>query len=155
IEIVSEPDMRSAREAGAYLRALKQIIEYTGVSDANMEEGSLRVDANISIREHGETRLGTKTEVKNMNSASGVERALEAEFNRQVAIIEGGGKVEQQTMLWDAARGEVRPARSKEQSHDYRYFPEPDLPPLILSTEWIERQRKELPELPRDRRERF
>jgi aspartyl-tRNA(Asn)/glutamyl-tRNA(Gln) amidotransferase subunit B len=145
IEIVSEPDMRSAREAGAYLRALKQIIEYTGVSDANMEEGSLRVDANISIREHGETKLGTKTEVKNMNSFSGVERALEAEFNRQVAIIESGGKVEQQTMLWDAARGEVRPARSKEQSHDYRYFPEPDLPPLVLSKEWIEKQRKALP----------
>jgi aspartyl-tRNA(Asn)/glutamyl-tRNA(Gln) amidotransferase subunit B len=155
IEIVSEPDMRSAREAGAYLRALKQIIEYTGVSDANMEEGSLRVDANISIREHGETKLGTKTEVKNMNSFSGVERALEAEFNRQVAIIESGGKVEQQTMLWDAARGEVRPARSKEQSHDYRYFPEPDLPPLVLSKEWIEKQRKALPELPRERRERF
>ena len=155
IEIVSEPDMRSSTEAGAYLRALKQIIEYTGVSDAIMEEGSLRVDANISIREHGETKLGTKTEVKNMNSFSGVERALEAEFSRQAAIIVGGGRVEQQTMLWDGARGEVRPARSKEQSHDYRYFPEPDLPPLTLSREWIEKQRKELPELPRDRRDRF
>jgi aspartyl-tRNA(Asn)/glutamyl-tRNA(Gln) amidotransferase subunit B len=155
IEIVSEPDMRSSREAGAYLRALKQIIEYTGVSDANMEEGSLRVDANISIRERGETGLGTKTEVKNLNSFSGVERALEAEFHRQAQVVAGGGRVEQQTMLWDGARGEVRPARSKEGSHDYRYFPEPDLPPLVLAPAWIAQQREELPELPRDRRDRF
>ena len=155
IEIVSEPDLRSSNEAGAYLRALKQIIEYTGVSDANMEEGSLRVDANISIRERGETRLGTKTEVKNLNSFSGVERALEAEFHRQARVVNGGGRVEQQTMLWDGARGEVRPARSKEGSHDYRYFPEPDLPPLVLAPDWIARQREELPELPRDRRDRF
>jgi aspartyl-tRNA(Asn)/glutamyl-tRNA(Gln) amidotransferase subunit B len=155
IEIVSEPDLRSSREAGAYLRALKHIIEYTGVSDANMEEGSLRVDANISIRERGETSLGTKTEVKNLNSFSGVERALEAEFVRQAALLDGGGAVEQQTMLWDGGRGEVRPARSKEGSHDYRYFPEPDLPPLVLAPEWIERQREELPELPQARRKRL
>jgi aspartyl-tRNA(Asn)/glutamyl-tRNA(Gln) amidotransferase subunit B len=155
IEIVSEPDMRSAKEAGAYLRTLKQIIEYTEVSDANMEAGSLRVDANISIRERGETSLGTKTEVKNLNSFSGVERALEAEFRRQAALVGGGGAVEQQTMLWDGARGEVRPARSKEASHDYRYFPEPDLPPLVLAPDWIARQRKELPELPRERRQRM
>jgi aspartyl-tRNA(Asn)/glutamyl-tRNA(Gln) amidotransferase subunit B len=155
IEIVSEPDMRSSREAGAYLRALKQIIEYTGVSDANMEAGSLRVDANISIRECGETALGTKTEVKNLNSFSGVERALESEFRRQVGVVSGGGSVEQQTMLWDGAHGEVRPARSKEASHDYRYFPEPDLPPLVLATKWITAQRAALPELPRERRERM
>ena len=154
-EIVSEPDMRSAQEAGAYLRALKQILEFTDVSDVNMEEGSLRVDANVSARPRGETKLGTKTEVKNMNSFSGVERALDAEFARQVNVLERGGRVEQQTMLWDGARGVVRPARSKEGSHDYRYFPEPDLPPLVLSKEWIDEQRRSLPELPAARRARF
>jgi aspartyl-tRNA(Asn)/glutamyl-tRNA(Gln) amidotransferase subunit B len=155
IEIVSEPDMRSAREAGAYLRALKQVIEYTGVSDANMEEGSLRVDANVSARIRGETKLGTKTEIKNLNSFSGVERALEVEFGRQVEILESGGEITQQTMLWDAARSEVRPARSKEASHDYRYFPEPDLPPLRLSPEWIKQMCDDLPELPSAKRVRF
>ncbi len=155
IEIVSEPDMRSAREAGAYLRALKQMIEYTGVSDANMEEGSLRVDANVSARIRGETKLGTKTEVKNLNSFSGVERALELEFARQVELIESGGEVTQQTMLWDANKGEVRPARSKEGSHDYRYFPEPDLPPLQLSQTWIKQMCDDLPELPSAKRLRF
>jgi aspartyl-tRNA(Asn)/glutamyl-tRNA(Gln) amidotransferase subunit B len=155
IEIVSEPDMRSAREAGAYLRALKQVIEYTGVSDANMEEGSLRVDANVSARLRGETKLGTKTEVKNLNSFSGVERALELEFARQVELIESGGEVTQQTMLWDANKGEVRPARSKEASHDYRYFPEPDLPPLRLAPDWIKRACDDLPELPAAKRARF
>lgn len=154
IEIVSEPDLRGSREAGAYLRVLKQILEYMQVSDVSMEEGSLRVDANVSARRRGETRLGTKTEVKNMNSFSGVERALEVEFRRQVALLAGGGTVEQQTMLWDAAAGAVRPARSKEGSHDYRYFPEPDLPPLILAAEWIERVRDTLPELPAARRVR-
>jgi aspartyl-tRNA(Asn)/glutamyl-tRNA(Gln) amidotransferase subunit B len=155
IEIVSEPDLRSAEQAGAYLRVLKQILEYVDVSDVNMEEGSLRVDANVSARRRGETKLGTKTEVKNMNSFSGVERALEVEFSRQVGVLEAGGTIEQQTMLWDGNAGEVRPARSKEGSHDYRYFPEPDLPPLILATEWIERARHDLPELPAARRSRF
>ena len=155
IEIVSEPDMRSAAEAGAYLRTLKQLLEYTDVSDVNMEEGSLRVDANVSARLHGESRLGTKTEVKNMNSFSGVERALEAEFVRQCALLDAGGRVEQQTMLWDGAAGVVRPARSKEASHDYRYFPEPDLPPLVLEPEFVGRVRAELPELPAARRTRF
>jgi aspartyl-tRNA(Asn)/glutamyl-tRNA(Gln) amidotransferase subunit B len=155
IEIVSEPDMRSAREAGAYLRALKQVIEYTGVSDANMEEGSLRVDANVSARLRGETKLGTKTEVKNLNSFSGVERALELEFARQIELLESGGEVTQQTMLWDANRGEVRPARSKEASHDYRYFPEPDLPPLRLAPDWIKQACANLPELPAAKRARF
>ena len=155
IEIVSEPDMRSSTEAGAYLRTLKQILEYLDVSDVNMEEGSLRVDANVSARPAGETRLGTKTEVKNMNSFSGVERALEAEFARQCAMLERGEKVQQQTMLWDGARGEVRPSRTKEGSNDYRYFPEPDLPPLILTKDWIGKIGSSLPELPAERRERF
>ncbi|MFN2564729.1 MAG: Asp-tRNA(Asn)/Glu-tRNA(Gln) amidotransferase subunit GatB [Gemmatimonadaceae bacterium] len=155
IEIVSEPDMRSARAAGAYLRVLKQVLEYTGVSDVSMEEGSLRVDANVSTRPRGETKLGTKTEVKNMNSFSGVERALEAEFARQCALLDGGGRVQQQTMLWDGASGTVRPARTKEESHDYRYFPEPDLLPLVLTLEEIDQVRRAMPELPRDRQARF
>jgi aspartyl-tRNA(Asn)/glutamyl-tRNA(Gln) amidotransferase subunit B len=155
IEIVSEPDIRSAAEAGSYLRLLKQVLEYVDVSDLNMEEGSLRVDANISIRERGASKLGTKTEVKNMNSFSGVERALEAEFGRQVAIVEAHGAVQQETLLWDADRASVRPARSKEGSHDYRYFPDPDLPPLRLTKDWIARIRDRLPELPDARRRRF
>jgi aspartyl-tRNA(Asn)/glutamyl-tRNA(Gln) amidotransferase subunit B len=155
IEIVSEPDMRSAAEAGAYLRTLKQILEYMDVSDVSMEEGSLRVDANVSARRHGESTLGQKTEVKNMNSFSGVERAIEVEFARQCAVLDAGGTVEQQTMLWDAGVGQVRPARAKEGSHDYRYFPEPDLPPLVLEPKFISRLRENLPELPRQRRERF
>ena len=155
IEIVSEPDMRSAEEAGAYLRLLKEILEYTGVSDVNMEEGSLRVDANVSARLRGETKLGTKTEVKNMNSFSGVERALVAEYRRQCEVLAAGGRVHQQTMLWDGVRGEVRPARAKEGSHDYRYFPEPDLAPLVLAPAWIDGVRKSLPELPHAKRQRI
>ena len=155
IEVVSEPDMRSARAAGAYLRVLKQLLEYIGVSDVSMEEGSLRVDANVSARPRGEAKLGTKTEVKNMNSFSGVERALESEFARQCALLESGGKVQQQTMLWDADSGTVRPARSKEESHDYRYFPEPDLLPLVVTSEEVDVVRREMPELPRDRQARF
>jgi aspartyl-tRNA(Asn)/glutamyl-tRNA(Gln) amidotransferase subunit B len=155
IEIVSEPDMRSSAEAGSYLRLLKQILEYMDVSDVSMEEGSLRVDANVSAREAGATTLGQKTEVKNMNSFSGVERALEVEFARQCAILTGGGKVEQQTMLWDASSGQVRPARTKEASHDYRYFPEPDLPPLVIESRLIDDARDRMPELPDARRTRF
>jgi aspartyl-tRNA(Asn)/glutamyl-tRNA(Gln) amidotransferase subunit B len=155
IEIVSEPDMRSAAQAGAYLRTLKQILEYLGVSDVSMEEGSLRVDANVSARRRGARALGTKTEVKNMNSFSGVERALEVEFVRQVGVLAEGGTVHQQTMMWDAGAGAVRPSRTKEGSHDYRYFPEPDLPPLVLAADWIDRQRHDLPELPAGRRARF
>jgi aspartyl-tRNA(Asn)/glutamyl-tRNA(Gln) amidotransferase subunit B len=155
IEIVSEPDMRSSEEAGAYLRVLKQILAYMDVSDVSMEEGSLRVDANVSARERGQTTLGTKTEVKNMNSFSAVERALETEFARQCALLDRGEKVEQQTMLWDGNTGSVRPARSKEQSHDYRYFPEPDLPPLVLGGDWIHELRESLPEMPAHRRERY
>ncbi|HXG72043.1 MAG TPA: Asp-tRNA(Asn)/Glu-tRNA(Gln) amidotransferase subunit GatB [Gemmatimonadaceae bacterium] len=155
IEIVSEPDMRSAQAAGEYLRTVKQILQYLDVSDVSMEEGSLRVDANISVRLHGESQLGTKTEVKNMNSFHGVERALESEFDRQCALIGAGGKVEQQTLLWDGARETVRPSRTKEGSHDYRYFPEPDLRPLMLDKAWIARMREELPELPDARRKRL
>jgi aspartyl-tRNA(Asn)/glutamyl-tRNA(Gln) amidotransferase subunit B len=155
IEIVSEPDLRSAADAGAYLRALKRILEYTGVSDVSMEEGSLRVDANISARLAGATALGTKTEVKNLNSFSGVERALDAEFARQCAILDAGGHIEQQTMLWDANASAVRPARSKEGSHDYRYFPEPDLPPLVLPASLIDAVRSTLPELPAARQRRY
>jgi aspartyl-tRNA(Asn)/glutamyl-tRNA(Gln) amidotransferase subunit B len=155
IEIVSEPDLRSVADTDVYLKRLKRVLEYLEVSDANMEEGSLRVDANISIREAGHPTLGTKTEIKNMNSFSGVERALEAEFRRQVAVVESGGRVAQQTMLWDAHRGEVRPARSKEESHDYRYFPEPDLPPLRLTSAWLAEVRSQIPELPDARRRRL
>ena len=155
IEIVSEPDIRSAAGAGAYLRTLKQILQYLDVSDVSMEEGSLRVDANISVREPGQVKLGTKTEVKNMNSFSAVERALDSEFARQCSLVDSGGKVEQQTLLWDSAREVVRPSRTKEGSHDYRYFPEPDLRPLLLDARWMERVRDELPELPEARRKRL
>jgi aspartyl-tRNA(Asn)/glutamyl-tRNA(Gln) amidotransferase subunit B len=155
IEIVSEPDIRTSADAGAYLRTLKQILQYLEVSDVSMEEGSLRVDANISVRPHGQSKLGTKTEVKNMNSFSAVERALDAEFERQCALIDSGGSVEQQTLLWDGARESVRPSRTKEGSHDYRYFPEPDLLPLMLDDKWIGDARKHLPELPDARKKRL
>jgi aspartyl-tRNA(Asn)/glutamyl-tRNA(Gln) amidotransferase subunit B len=155
IEIVSEPDIRASADADAYLRSLKEILEYAGVSDVSMERGSLRVDANVSARLHGATQLGTRTEVKNMNSFSGVVKAIEVEFDRQCAVLDAGGAIEQQTMLWDANSGEVRPARSKEGSHDYRYFPEPDLPPLVLSAERIAAIRSSIPELPEARRERY
>jgi len=155
IEIVSEPDIRTAAAAGAYLRTLKQILQYLDVSDVSMEEGSLRVDANISVRPPGQSKLGTKTEVKNMNSFSGVEKALEAEFERQCALIDAGGKVQQQTLLWDGARETVRPSRTKEGSHDYRYFPEPDLGPLMLDQKWMDHTNKDLPELPEPRKKRL
>jgi aspartyl-tRNA(Asn)/glutamyl-tRNA(Gln) amidotransferase subunit B len=155
IEIVSEPDMRSSEEAGAYLRTLRQILHYLRVSDVSMEEGSLRVDANISARPAGQKELGTKTEVKNMNSFSGVERALDFEFARQCAILGRGEKVSQQTLLWDANKGEARVSRTKEGSHDYRYFPEPDLLPLVLDPNWINEIRASIPELPADRKKRL
>jgi aspartyl-tRNA(Asn)/glutamyl-tRNA(Gln) amidotransferase subunit B len=155
IEIVSEPDIRTSAAAGAYLRTLKQILQYLDVSDVSMEEGSLRVDANISVRPPGQTKLGTKTEVKNMNSFSAVEKALEAEFARQCALLDSGGKVEQQTLLWDATKETVRPSRTKEGSHDYRYFPEPDLRPLMLDSKWVDNSRKDLPELPAAKKTRL
>jgi aspartyl-tRNA(Asn)/glutamyl-tRNA(Gln) amidotransferase subunit B len=154
-EIVSEPDLRSPAEARAYLATLRQILVYAGVSDCSMEQGSLRVDANISIRQAGDSRLGTKTEVKNMNSFANVERALEAERARQIALVESGQRVEQVTLLFNAGTGQVKPTRSKEESHDYRYFPDPDLPPLVLSPAWIDEQRAVLPELPEAKRARL
>ncbi|HEX3275963.1 MAG TPA: Asp-tRNA(Asn)/Glu-tRNA(Gln) amidotransferase subunit GatB [Gemmatimonadales bacterium] len=154
-EIVSEPDLRSPAEARAYLTTLRQILVYVGVGDCSMEQGSLRVDANISIRRPGETSLGTKTEVKNLNSFANVERALEAERARQIERAERGERIAQVTLLFHAASGQVRELRSKEESHDYRYFPDPDLPPLVLDEDWIERQRAALPELPEARRMRL
>jgi aspartyl-tRNA(Asn)/glutamyl-tRNA(Gln) amidotransferase subunit B len=154
-EIVSQPDLRSPTEARAYLGTLRQILVYAGVSDCSMEQGSLRVDANISVRRAGDTRLGTKTEVKNMNSFANVERALEAERARQVALVEAGERVSQVTLLFNAGTGQVKPTRSKEESHDYRYFPDPDLPPLVLAPAWIADQQAGLPELPEARRSRF
>lgn len=154
-EIVGGPDLRSPAEARAWLTALRQILLYTGASDCSMEEGSLRVDANLSIRRPGAAELGTKTEVKNMNSFANVERALEAERARQIALLESGRPVKSVTLLFDAATGAVRPTRSKEESHDYRYFPDPDLPPLRLTADWERRQREALPELPDARRRRF
>jgi aspartyl-tRNA(Asn)/glutamyl-tRNA(Gln) amidotransferase subunit B len=154
-EIVSGPDLRSPAEARAYLVALKQILVYAGVSDCSMEKGTLRVDANLSLRPAGQAELGTKTEIKNMNSFANVERALMAERERQVGLLESGGRVEQVTLLFNAAAGTVRPTRSKEESHDYRYFPDPDLPPLVLSDVFIDEQRRALPELPEARRTRM
>ena len=155
VEIVSEPDLRSAAEAREYCARLKEILAYTEVSDANMEEGSLRVDANVSVRLRGAGHLGTKTEIKNMNSFSGVERAIAVEFERQCALVDAGEAVVQETLLWDADRQTIRPARGKEGSHDYRYFPEPDLPVLVLAAADIDRERRSLPELPAARRARL
>jgi len=155
VEIVTEPDLRSAADVRAFLTTLKQLLEYTEVSDCSMEEGSLRADANVSIRPVGDTELGTKTEIKNVNSFSGVEKAIELEVRRQIEVVEAGGTVHGETLLWDDHRGSLRSMRSKEESHDYRYFPEPDLPPLIVSADTIEEARRDLPELPRARRLRF
>ncbi|HEX6588037.1 MAG TPA: Asp-tRNA(Asn)/Glu-tRNA(Gln) amidotransferase subunit GatB [Longimicrobiales bacterium] len=155
IEIVSEPDLRTPAEARAYLTKLKQVIQYLGVSDADMEKGSLRVDANVSVRPQGSTTLGTKTEVKNMNSFANVERAITYEIERQSELVRRGGAVSHETLLWDAQRGVARVMRSKEESHDYRYFEEPDLPPLVLSRETIEEIRASLSELPAARERRF
>ncbi len=155
IEIVSEPDIRSAREASLYLQKIRQIVRYLGICDGNMEEGSLRCDANVSIRLRGRQELGTKTEVKNMNSFRNVERALEYEINRQISLVESGGQVIQQTRLWDANQLETRPMRSKEEAHDYRYFPDPDLAQVVVDEHLLERVRASLPEMPEMRRERL
>jgi aspartyl-tRNA(Asn)/glutamyl-tRNA(Gln) amidotransferase subunit B len=154
-EIVSEPDIRTPEEAFEYLTRLKEILLYTGVSDCNMEEGSLRCDANVSVRPRGQERFGTKAEVKNVNSFKFIRAALEYEIERQVETIESGGRVEQETRLWNANEGRTYSMRSKEQAHDYRYFPEPDLPPLLLSEEFLSETRKKLPELPAARRARM
>jgi len=155
IEIVGGPDLRSPAEARAYLLTLKQLLEYIGISDCDMEKGSLRVDANVSVRRAGETALSTRTEVKNINSFAFVEKALTVERDRQIALVESGGSVTQQTLLYDSKENAVRPQRSKEESHDYRYFPEPDLPPLVLTPEFVAEQQSELPELPAAKRDRF
>ncbi len=155
IEIVSEPDLRNGTEAYLYLTKIKQLVQYLGICDGNMEEGSLRCDANISVRLKGETKLGTKAEVKNMNSFRNVEKAINYEIERQIDIIEDGGTIVQQTLLWDADLNEIRPMRSKEEAHDYRYFPEPDLLPVIVDTAWEKDIASKLPELPDVRRERF
>jgi aspartyl-tRNA(Asn)/glutamyl-tRNA(Gln) amidotransferase subunit B len=155
IEIVSEPDIRTADEAVEYLTRLKEILLYTGVSDCNMEEGSLRCDANVSVRPKGQAKLGTKAEVKNVNSFRFIHAALEYEIERQIEVIESGGRVVQETRLWNSTEGRSYSMRSKEQAHDYRYFPEPDLPPLIVSAEFLSETRKKLPELPEARRARM
>jgi aspartyl-tRNA(Asn)/glutamyl-tRNA(Gln) amidotransferase subunit B len=155
IEIVSEPDIRTPAEAFDYLTLLKEILLYTAVSDCNMEEGSLRCDANVSVRLKGAERFGTKAEVKNVNSFRFIRAALEYEIERQIEVIESGGRVMQETRLWNSSEGRTYSMRSKEQAHDYRYFPEPDLPPLVLTPEYIERKRAELPELPEARRARM
>lgn len=155
MEIVSEPDMRSAEEAVLYLNKLKQILTYLGICDGNMDEGSLRCDANISIRLKGDTKLGTKAEVKNMNSFRNVEKAIEYEIERQIDIIEDGGKIIQQTLLWNAELNQVFPMRTKEEAHDYRYFPDPDLMPVIVDEKWRGEIGAKLPELPDERRNRF
>ena len=154
IEIVTGPDLRSPAEARAYLLTLKQVLEYVGVSDCDMEKGSLRVDANVSVRRPG-AALGVKVEVKNINSFAYVEKALGLERDRQIAVLGEGGTITQQTLLYDSKANAVRPQRTKEESHDYRYFPEPDLPPLILRDELIVAERGQLPELPATKRERF
>ncbi len=155
IEIVSEPDVRTSHEAHQYLSMIKQIVTYLGICDGNMEEGSLRCDANVSVRLRGEKKFGTKTEVKNMNSFRNVERALDYEINRQIILIEDGGVVVQETLLWDADKNVAVPMRSKEEAHDYRYFPEPDLVPVLVDEAWIARVKSTLPELPKERRDRF
>jgi aspartyl-tRNA(Asn)/glutamyl-tRNA(Gln) amidotransferase subunit B len=154
-EIVSEPDMRSPEEAYGYLTRLKEIILYTGVSDCNMEEGSLRCDANISVRPRGQKEFGTKTEVKNVNSFRFIKQALEYEIERHIGIIEAGGSITQETRLYNANEGKTHGMRSKEQAHDYRYFPEPDLLPLVVDKKWQAAIRASLPELPQARRQRM
>ena len=155
LEIVSEPDMRSADEAVAYLRKLHSLVRYLDVSDGNMQEGSFRCDANVSIRPRGQEEFGTRAELKNINSFRFVEKAIHYEVDRQIDILEDGGEVVQETRLYDADRNETRSMRSKEEAHDYRYFPDPDLPPMVLDDAFIEDVRNTLPELPHVRQQRF
>src|SRR6266704_629436 len=155
VEIVSEPDIRSSEEAHAYLTALRQIMLYTGVSDCNMEEGSLRCDANVSVRLRGSKEFGTKVEVKNLNSFRYLQKALEYEIERHIGVLECGGRLSQETRLWNQAEGRTVSMRSKEKAHDYRYFPEPDLLHVHISSAWREEVRRSLPELPEAKRTRF
>ncbi len=155
MEIVSEPDISSAEEARAYMEALREIVRYLGVCDGNLEEGSLRCDANISIRPVGQKEYGTRAEVKNMNSFRALQRAIEYEIDRQIDIVEAGGKVVQETRLWNDEKGITSSMRSKEEAHDYRYFPEPDLVPMKFDKEWVEQIRATMPELPEAKRNRY
>ncbi|MGD8371973.1 MAG: Asp-tRNA(Asn)/Glu-tRNA(Gln) amidotransferase subunit GatB [Syntrophobacterales bacterium] len=155
IEVVSEPDLRTPEEASTYLKKLRDIVRYLDICDGNMEEGSLRCDANISLRPVGSEGFGVKTELKNMNSFRFVQRALEYEIKRQRAILEQGGTIVQETRLWDSDKGVTHGMRGKEEAHDYRYFPDPDLVPVVVDDEWIEKVRKELPELPDAKKTRF
>lgn len=155
LEIVTEPDIRSAAEAVAYARALHGLVVWLGICDGNMQEGSFRCDANVSVRRKGDTKLGTRTEIKNVNSFRFLERAILYEARRQIETLEDGGTIIQETRLYDSDRDETRSMRTKEDAHDYRYFPDPDLPPLAISDEWIERTRQNMPDLPADRRTRF
>ncbi len=155
IEIVTQPDLRSPKEATLFLTKLKQILEYLEICSGNMEEGSLRCDANISVRPVGQQKLGVKTEVKNMNSFKAVEKALNFEIERQIGLLDSGKKIVQETLLWDAEKEEIAPMRSKEESHDYRYFPEPDLVVFNVGGNWVEEIKKSLPELPEARKTRF
>ena len=155
IEIVSEPDLRTPKEAYEYLKKIRQIVQYLEICDGNMEEGSLRCDANVSIRPRGQKELGTRTELKNMNSFRNVERAITFEIERQIELVESGGEVVQKTLLWDPNKLETREMRSKEEAHDYRYFPEPDLPPIIINSEMLDYIQTDLPELPDVRLRRF
>src|SRR6201997_5373725 len=154
-EIVSEPDLRSPTEAHAYLTALKEVMLYTEVSDCNMEEGSLRCDANVSVRRRGAEKFGTKAEVKNLNSFRFLQRALEYEIERQISVLESGGRIFQETRLWNVAAGRTEPMRSKEFAHDYRYFPDPDLLPVHVDSAWLAEIERQMPELPEARRRRF
>ena len=155
IEIVSEPDMRSAEEAVAYLKSLRAILLYLGICDGNLEEGSFRCDANVSIRPWGQAEFGTRTELKNMNSFRNIQRAIDYEVQRQIDVIEDGEVIIQETRLFDVTKGETRSMRGKEEAHDYRYFPDPDLVPLVIEDAWMEKWRSELPELPKARLARF
>ncbi len=155
LEIVSEPDMRSSDEARSYMEELRNIVRYVGVCDGNLEEGSMRCDANISIMPKGSKEFGTRAEIKNVNSFSALQRAIEYEIDRQIEIVEEGGKVVQETRLWDDNSRETRSMRGKEDAHDYRYFPEPDLMPLEISREWVEEIRSKMPELPAAKRARY
>ncbi|HTA21607.1 MAG TPA: Asp-tRNA(Asn)/Glu-tRNA(Gln) amidotransferase subunit GatB, partial [Polyangia bacterium] len=154
-EIVSEPDVRSAEEAAEYVRAVRALVRYLGIGDGNMEEGSLRCDANVSLRLHGAKEYGTKAEIKNMNSFKNVRDAVEYEVKRQATLLDRGERVAQETRLWDASRGVTQAMRSKEQAHDYRYFPEPDLPPLVVDEKFLAEVRASQPELPEDRFARY
>jgi aspartyl-tRNA(Asn)/glutamyl-tRNA(Gln) amidotransferase subunit B len=155
LEIVSEPDLRGAQEAVAYARALHRLVTWIGICDGNMQEGSFRCDANVSVRKAGDSRLGTRCEIKNLNSFRFMEHAIAFEARRQIEILEGGGRIEQETRLYDPERDETRSMRTKEEAHDYRYFPDPDLLPLVVSEETIETIRRSMPELPEAKRARY